>query len=182
MQPIRTLEQVLRSIMTPHDYLFSLSDLANILPNQDRSALKMVVSRAVGTGVLVRACHGIYMLADAPRTGLELFHIAAKVRAGFFNYISQETVLSDAGVISQLPINHATIMSSGASAVLNCGNLGSIEFTHTKRDLVALSPRLVYDESRRLLCATVEVAWEDLRSARRNRHLVDEEALDDLIR
>ena len=175
MQPIRNLERVLRAVATSANYLFSLSDLASILPEQDRNAVTMVASRAIKAGILIRPCRGIYLLADTPRNGRELFHIAAKLRAGFFNYISQETALSDAGAISQIPISRITLMSSGNSARIGCGQYGSIEFTHTKRDLAALSPRLSYDADCRMLRASVEIAWDDLRAARRNLHLMERE-------
>lgn len=103
MQPIRCLERTLRSIASPQNYLFSIADLSTILPEHDRNSITQIASRAIVAGFLARACQGIYLLADTPRTGLELFHIAAKLRAGFFNYISQETVLSDAGIFPRSP-------------------------------------------------------------------------------
>lgn len=42
------------------------------------------------------------------------------------NYISLESALSDAGVISQIPINRVTLMSSGRTATISCGQLGSL--------------------------------------------------------
>lgn len=176
MQPIRNLERALRSLATPVQYIFSLADLANILPGHDRDSVTMVASRAIKAGILLRPCRGIYLLADTPRNGRELFHIAAKLRAGFFNYISQETALSEAGYISQIPLGRITLMSSGSSAHIACGPFGSIEFTHTKRNIVLLSPRLSYDADCRMLRASVEVALEDLHAARRNLHLVEGEA------
>jgi hypothetical protein len=60
-----------------------------------------------------------------------LYHSAAKLRAGEFNYLSLETVLSDAGAISQIPMNWITIISSGRSNIIDCGAFGKIEFIHT---------------------------------------------------
>jgi hypothetical protein len=68
-------------------------------------------------------------------------------------------------------------VSSGSSGTVDCGRFGEIEFTHTKRALESLSSRLGYDARRRLLAADASLAWEDLRAARRNLHLVYEEAL-----
>ena len=100
MQPMRFLESTLRRIATSEAYLFSLADLEAILPDHSHDAIKMIAGRAVKAEILVRACHGIYLFDQVPRKkGRELFHIAAKLRAGFFNYISQETALSDLGVI-----------------------------------------------------------------------------------
>ncbi len=177
MQPVRTLERSIRSIQSPEHYLFSVADLGSLLPDLDRPALKMVLLRAVDTGVLARACRGIYLLADTPRTGYELYHIAAKLRAGYFNYISQETVLSELGIISQAPIQYITLMSSGASGIVDCGEFGRVEFTHSKKRFEELADRLSYDDRCMLLRADASLAFEDLRAARRNLHLVDEGAL-----
>lgn len=38
-------------------------------------------------------------------------------------------------IISQIPINRITLMSSGRSSIINCGTFGSIEFIHTKKSL-----------------------------------------------
>ena len=177
MQPIRTLERAIRSICSPEHYLFSVADVGSLLPDLNRPAMKMVLLRAVDTGVLARACRGIYLLADTPRSGYELYHIAAKLRAGYFNYISQETVLSELGIISQVPIQHVTLMSSGASGIVDCGEFGRVEFTHSKKRFEELAESLSYDDSCRLLRADASLAFEDLRAARRNLHLVHEGAL-----
>jgi hypothetical protein len=108
---------------------------------------------------------------------LELYHVAAKHRAGYLNYLSQESALSDAGIISQLPLQRITVMSSGRSGLVDCGPWGIIEFTHTKRNLAVLSPRLAYDSKIRLLRAAPDLALEDLKAARRNLNLEDEEVL-----
>ncbi len=79
-------------------------------------------------------CRGLYAFNSTSNSnGLLLFHAAAYIKSGEFNYISLETALSDAGIISQVPISHITIMSSGRSNKISCGNFGTIEFIHTSR-------------------------------------------------
>jgi len=178
MQPLRALESHLRRLATPDVYLFSLADLEALVPEVSHQAFKMVVTRALKQGLLQRACQGIYLFDGAGhKRGLELYHIAAKLRAGYFNYLSQESVLSVAGIISQLPFQRITLMSSGRSGLVSCGPWGVIEFTHTKRNLEALGPRLAYDPEVRLLRASPDLALEDLKAARRNLNLIDEEGL-----
>ena len=106
-----------------------------------------------------------------------MFHIAAKLRAGFLNYISQETTLSDLGVGSQIPFQHISLMSTGSSALVDCGAWGRIEFTHTAKDLTTLGSQLSFDQECRMLRASGALALKDLRAARRNLDLIDEEAL-----
>jgi hypothetical protein len=92
-----------------------------------------------------------------------LFHAAARLRAGEFNYISLETVLSDAGVISQVPMNWISLMTSGRSHVVDCGDYGHIEFVHTAQRPDDVSAELTYDPDRRLWRASVRQALRDMK-------------------
>ena len=151
MQPLKSLERSLRAFASQEAYIFSVADLGALLPELDRAALKMVLSRAVRSGILERACRGLYVAAEAPyRRGRELFHFAAKLRASYFNYISRETALSELGIISQIPLQYITLMSSGSSATIDCGTWGRIEFAHTKKSFGSLSGSLYYDAECRL--------------------------------
>ena len=54
----------------------------------------------------VTAQTGLYLYPRASHPGgLILYHAAVGLRADAFNYISLESALSDAGVISQIPMN-----------------------------------------------------------------------------
>jgi len=112
-------------------------------------------------------------------TGYLLFHAAARLRAGEFNYISLETVLSDVGVISQVPMNWISIMSSGRSHVVDCGDYGHIEFVHTSQRPDDVSRELTYDPDRRLWRASVRQALRDMKATRRSLELVNMGALRD---
>lgn len=92
----------------------------------------MLLSCAVKAGLLRRVCKGIYLypVRDYPMGDL-LYHAAARPRAAEFNYLSLESVLSEAGVISQIPMNWISLMSSGGSHIVDCGDCGHIEFIHT---------------------------------------------------
>ena len=178
MQPLRSLEVLLHKLATPESYLFSLADLSALLPELSTQAFKMVVNRAVKNEIIHRFCHGLYLFSGVNyRKGLELHHAAAKLRAGQFNYLSQESVLSEAGAISQVPLQRITLMTSGRTSMLDCGQFGIIEFTHTKKSPDALLPELTYDAEIRLLRASVRLAALDLKAARRNLDLLNEEVL-----
>jgi hypothetical protein len=109
---------------------------------------------------------------DYPR-GLVLFHAAARLRADTFNYISLETALSDAGVISQIPINWVALMSSGRSSTIRCGAWGTIEFVHTCKGPDDVASQLHYDARCHLWRASVGLAVQDMRATRRNMDLID---------
>ncbi len=180
MQPIRQLAAVLAELADDEHYLFSPSDLRAAVP--PRTTMLVLLSRAAKAGLLQRVCRGVYLY---PRVkypaGQILFHTAARLRADAFNYISLETALSDAGVISQIPLNWITLMSSGRSHVVGCGAFGRIEFVHTAQRLETLGDDLVYDTTCRLWRASARLAMRDMRATRRSMDLINQEALRELV-
>lgn len=182
MQPIKQLSRVLASLPGRGQALFSLADLRAGLPEHASGAFRAIVMRAEREGLLTRVCRGLYRYPVAEGgDGLILYRAAARLRAGAFNYISLESALSDAGVISQIPMNHVTLMSSGRTATIACGQFGSIEFVHTKKRPNELADQLVYDARCHLWRASVALALRDMTAARRNLDLVDWEAVGDTL-
>lgn len=174
MQPIKKLINVLSDLASEEHYLFSLGDLRVVSPEQTPGAFKAMVSRAVKTGLLKRICRGLYLYPKVPcDAGLVLYHSAARLRAHEFNYLSLESVLSDAGVISQVPTHWITLMSSGRSNIIDCGAWGHIEFIHTRNSPVALSNQLTYDSRCHLWRASVSQAIKDMQRTRRSTDLID---------
>lgn len=181
MQPIQRLMRTLAEVSSAEHYLFALTDLRAAVPDISDTAFRNLLSRAVRGGLLTRACRGLYLHgADYP-CGLVLFHAAARLRADAFNYLSLETILSEAGVISQLPINWITLMSSSRSSVIRCGDWGTIEYVHTDKPPDAIEDQLQYDRRYGLWRASVALAMQDMRATRRNLDLVDKDAFDELV-
>ena len=180
MQPLRQLSQSLRTLADREHCVFAPSDLAAAVPGCGQMAV--LLSRATKAGVLKRVCRGIYLypVPDYP-AGNVLFHAAARLRAGEFNYISLETALSDAGVISQVPMNWISLMTSGRSHVVDCGDYGHIEFVHTAQRPDEVSGELTYDPDKRLWRASVRQALRDMKATRRSMELVDEEVLREFV-
>ncbi|MGY2198106.1 type IV toxin-antitoxin system AbiEi family antitoxin [Pseudomonas gingeri] len=173
-QPIRRLMQHLARLASPERYLFTPEDLRALLPELSDGAYRTLLSRAVSEGYLARVCRGLYLYEPvAPSSGLVLFHAAARLRATQLNYISLETALSDCGIISQVPINWITLMSSGRSNKISCGPWGSIEFVHTRQTPRELMGQLYYDAPCRLWRARPQQALRDMRAARRSMELID---------
>lgn len=182
MQPLRYLSNWLAEHASHAHFLFTLTDLRALLPHLSDAAFKTLLSRAVTSGVLTRACRGIYLVKQqVPPDGLLLFHVAALMRADAFNYISLETVLSDSGVISQMPMNWITVMSSGRSYTVSCGVLGTIEFVHTAQTPAKLMHQLTYDTQCGLWRADIALALRDMKRARRNMDLIDWDIANELI-
>jgi len=127
MQPIKRLTKILLDLADSEHYLFTLSDLRAALPELSSPAFRVLLSRSERSGLLKRVCRGVYLYDRVTYPyGLVLFHVAARLRANCFSYISLETALSDAGVISQIPINRITLMSSGRGGIIRCGYWGTM--------------------------------------------------------
>lgn len=180
MPPLKQLTETLRSLAGPEHCVFAPSDLAAAVPKCGQ--LAVLLSRASKAGLLKRVCRGIYFYpVPGYVAGNLLFHAAARLRAGEFNYISLETVLSDAGVISQVPMNWISLMTSGRSHVVDCGDYGHIEFVHTAQRPDNIGGELIYDAERHLWRASVRQALRDMKATRRNMELVNEEVALELV-
>ena len=171
---LKHLQKLLENLADAEHYLFALDDLAPAFPDTSRPGLKMLLSRAVADGLLEHPCRDVYLYPRAPYPrGLVLYHIAGKLRADTFAYISLESALSDAGVISQIPLQWLTIMTGGRSATIACGRFGTIEYIHTARRPEQIAPQVTFDERCRLWRASVPLALQDMKRCRRPLDLID---------
>ena len=111
-------------------------------------------------------------------------HFGAKKRAGaarrpgHLSYVSLESILSEYGVISQIPISRLTVMTMGASGLV-ATPYGAIEFTHTKRGVAEILKRTLADKGRPLRIATKRAAVRDLLRVGRNANMVNPSELED---
>jgi hypothetical protein len=174
MQPVRQLMEVVSNLASTQACLFTPADLRSILPEHSDAAFKTLLSRAVRERHLTRICRGLYLYEKVKLDrGSMLAHAVAKLRPLGLNYLSLETVLSDAGVISQMPMNRIMVMSSGRSCVIDCGPWGSIEFVKTRQHPEDLVGQLKYDAKSRLWRASVQQALRDMRATHRNIDLIE---------
>ena len=132
------------------------------------------MKRLTDQGLLIRAARGVYVnpyarsMPTDVRGGLVRF-----LRPREISYVSMESKLSEAGVISQVT-TALTCMTTGSPGRF-ATPWGVIEFTHTDRDITAGAD--VYARDDGVLEATIERAARDLRRVGRNTNLIDDEAL-----
>ncbi len=182
MQPMKYLTHWLDQNANNEHYLFTLQNLRALHPDLSDTAFKTLLSRTVRSGYLTKICRNIYAYKTTRfSNGLLLFHTAAILRADAFNYISLETVLSDAGVISQIPMNWISIMSSGCNNIVSCGEFGTIEFVHTNLKPADIMKELSYDENCRLWRASVSLALKNMKKTRRNSDLINWDIANEFI-
>ena len=157
-------------------YVYTLHDLAKLFPDDKPKTLQEGVNRLVRSGLLQRACRGVYVYSLARSIdSFTIERITQALRRGEYNYISLESALSEYGAISQIPLDRLTVMTSGRMGTYHTP-WGTIEFTHTKRaasDIIANTHKTTHPLRR----AIPHTAWRDLKRVGRNTHLVDRQAL-----
>ncbi len=160
-------------------YVFSKGDLAKGFPDEKEKAFEKSLQRLVSDGILQRVAKGVYVNTMAKsKKGKVIEDIASVLRRGHFSYVTRESMLSEYGVISQVPMSRVTLMTTGANGVYETP-YGTIEFTHTKRRPAELIARTVSVKGRPLRIATKQAAVADLVRAGRNTNMIDMKELDD---
>ncbi|MGO4381445.1 DUF6088 family protein [Pseudoduganella sp. RAF19] len=161
-------------------YVLTKTDLAKAFPHEKEKALEKSLQRLVADGVLQRVARGVYLNPMArSKKGWVIEDIAAVLRRGHYSYLTMESMLSEYGLISQVPISRLTLMTTGASG-LHETPYGTIEFTHTKRQTAELIRRTVSHKGRPLRVATKEAAIADLLRVGRNTNMLDRGAMKEL--
>lgn len=173
MKTIAALK-ILRAWDKAGRYVFSKEDLAKLFIDDSPKTLTEGLQRLVCDGVLQRVCRAVYvnpLAASFDRYTIE--HIAAVLRRGEYNYVSLESILSEYGAISQIPVDRLTVMTTGRKGCY-VTPYGTIEFTHTKRSRENIIENTLLVPGRPLRIATKQGAWRDLKRIGRNTQLVDE--------
>lgn len=175
----------LRALKTLHQwdkagkYVFTSHELHKIFYPDNYKACVEGINRLVKNNILLRACRGVYVNPDANSSnGYTIEYIAKALRYGEYNYVSLESMLSEYGLISQIPIDRLTVMTTGRKGIYKT-IFGVIEFTHTKRSMEDIISRVKQVDNRPLRIASAETAFRDLKRVGRNVYMVDLEKLHD---
>lgn len=163
-----------------HCFVFTRKDIEKLFPDDAEKALEKSLQRMVKDRLLIKASHGVYVSAQSmTRHGGRVIELVARaLRPGKLSYISLESMLSEYGVISQIPVSRLTVMTEGASG-LHETTFGTIEFTHTKRSIPDILNRTMAVEDRPLRIAKKWAAVQDLYRVGRNTDLIDPEDLEE---
>ena len=160
-------------------YVLSKRDIEQMFPEEDVKALEKSLQRLVVDKLLLRVAKGVYLNPYASsKNSRAIEQVAKALRPDSFSYISLESILSEYGVISQIPMSRITIMTTGAKGVFETP-LGTIDFTHTKRSPDSLIGRTLHDERRPLRIAKKKAAVQDLYRVGRNTNMINQEELEE---
>lgn len=164
--------KVLREQDRQGKYIFTNRDLSKLFPEDSFKTFNEGLNRLVKSGILKRACRNIYVNEDARQfDSYAIEHIAKTLRRGEYNYVSLESMLSEYGIISQIPMDRITLMTTGRKGIYNTA-YGVIEFTHTKRTVKDILNNTTTINERPLRMATKQAALRDLKRVGRNISLV----------
>jgi hypothetical protein len=174
----RDLNQKLSQADASGIWAFTPSSFSALMGGIEPAYLKLMTKRLADQGVLIRAARGVYVNPHARsmpsdvRRGLLRF-----LRPREISYVSLETKLSEAGVISQIT-TVLTCMTTGSPGRFETP-WGAIEFTHTDRSIRIGTDVIAQDDG--TFEATLRTAVRDLRRVGRNLDLIDEETLAEVI-
>lgn len=164
--------QVIRDFDKIGKFVFTKHDLNKLFPDDNPRTLDEGLNRLVKDRILIRACRGVYVNEYAQNKGSYIIeHIAKTLRRGEYNYVSLESMLSEYGIISQIPIDRLTVMTTGRKGIYKTP-YGTIEFTHTKRSPDDILNSVQRIKDRPLRVATKQAAMRDLKRVGRNIDLI----------
>lgn len=154
-------------------YVFNRTDMEKMFPEEQEKTLEKSLQRLVKDGLLERVYKGIYVnpMASSKKSRV-IEDIAAVARRGFHSYVSLESMLSEYGDISQIPVSLLTVMTTGAKGIYKT-KYGTIEFTHTRRSVPDIAKRTQLAQGRPLRIATREAAKKDLFRVGRNTNMLE---------
>lgn len=153
-------------------WLFNTAMFRVLFPDETDNSLKMSLRRHVQAGILRQVRKGLYANERARSApGDHLTALVPYLKPNDINYLSQETRLSQLGLISQMPLDYVTLMTTGNSQVFKTC-YGTVEFTHTKQPIALILSHTTVDEATGLLVADGYLAVRDLKHAKRNLDLL----------
>lgn len=161
--------------------LFSYNQAKVLFSDENEQTMYTALCRLTKKGVIQKVCKGVWLnpLSRFAQNDTRLEELALLLRFDHYNYVSLETVLSQASVISQQMFSYLTVMTTGASKIIKA-SFGTLEFTHTKRDLIELSQYKV-PVGHKMPWASVDIAYRDLKRIGRNLDMIDMNELKDYL-
>ena len=161
-------------------FVLTKKDIGKLFPLEDEKSMEKSLQRMVKDGLLIKAARGIYInaLVASRHKSWMLENIAKALRPGKLSYVSLESMLSEHGVISQIPLSRLTVMTTGAGGIHDTP-FGTIEFTHTKRSIPEILDRTIFIKDRPLRIAKKQAAVTDLLRVGRNTDMIDYEELNE---
>ena len=141
--------------------------------------LRSTIRRLIDTRILVRVSRDLYWHPTTTATKFQpIEEIAALLRIGSSCYVGMESAASRWGIISQIPVDRLTVVTTGREGAFPTP-FGTIEFIHTRADAFEIAENTVDVPNSPLRLATRRYTVVGLKRARRSLDLIDWEELED---
>ena len=161
-------------------WVFRITDFYAIFSEESPQNIRISLIRHTKNGIIDKVYKGIYANPRAfskKLTNDSLAYISNYIRDKGLSYLSLETVLSELGLISQMP-NRMTFVSKGRSQTFFTP-YGILEYTHTQRPIKTLHKNCYFDEYRGIWVANPQQAIDDAYAFNRAVGLLEEQAAKD---
>ena len=156
-----------------HSGLFTTKDIALLINEEPDGNFTKLLHKAVKANVLEKVCKNLFINPLSPPEAKGLLpRIANILHWDKFIYVSLESQLSHLGIISQVVMNHLTLMTTGRSSLIKT-KYGVIEFTHTSRNISSIKDEIYFDPDIGLFRATEDKAIKDLKRVGRNLEMLN---------
>lgn len=170
-------QQILHEWDRQGRYVYIKRDLGKLFGERS-DTLNSTLRRLLKAGILVRAAHNVYVYAYTAHAGAATLDLIARaLRRGELVYESLESALSAYGIISQIPVDRRTYMTTGRTGEYRTP-YGVAEFTHTKEPSARILPELTEVPGRGVPVASPGLALRNIKSTKRNLDIIDMEAMD----
>ena len=153
---------------------FSSSSLG-VLFDETGSTLRSTIKSLVEAGVLQRVSRNLYRYAwGSQPDGFLLEQAAVYLRRGHYCFESLESAAAKWGIISQMPLDRITVMTTGREGEFHTP-FGTIEFIHTAASAEEILANTREQPGNPLRIATREYTERNMRTCRRSAYLIEQE-------
>lgn len=158
--------------------LFTSADLGKVF-GESGETLRSTIKRLVKNGYLAKVARNLYFYAlgaGAERYLIE--RVAVMLRRGEHVFESLESAASKWGIVSQVPVDRITVMTTGRSGEFRTP-FGTVEFVRTQAPPDEIAANTIERPGNPLPIATKRYTARNLKSCHRNTHLIDWKELED---
>ena len=153
-------------------YLYTPCSLGLALSESGRT-LRSTIARIGDAGVLGRAAHGLYYYRQSRHIGAETIGaVACLIRRGQFCYEGLESAASRWGIVSQIPVDRLTVVTTGREGTFSTP-FGTIEFVHSEAKPAEMIRNTIRLPGHPLRVATREYTVRYLQKCKRSLDLID---------
>lgn len=158
-------------------WAFKLQKIRMYFSKENEKSIQVALNRHTKNGIITQCARGIYANPRGKKPLFYLEALAGVIRDNATFYLSLETLLSELGLISQIP-NRMTFISNDRSQTFFTP-YGIIEFIHSTRNVKNFLSNCFFDKDRNIYIANKQQAIDDIYRHNRSIDLYEEQLTKD---